>query len=42
MLSYRHQEMVRARVERELSVDTEIKMSVSKPEMSVKCSNVLM
>ena len=37
MLSYRHQEMVRARVERELSVATEIKMTVSKPEISVKC-----
>ena len=42
MLSYRHQEMVRARVERELSVATEIKMTVTSPEISVKSRNELM
>ena len=41
MLTYKHQEMVKARVERELSVATEIKMTVSKPEISVKCRNEL-
>ena len=37
MLTYKHQEMVKTRVERELSVATEIKMTVSKPDISVKC-----
>ena len=42
MLSYRHQEMVRARVERELTVATEVKMTMPSHEISVKSRNELM